>query len=244
MKARKLARPHLVRWKYVIQAGIPNMASMHPLALTGLRCSFSAARRRSPIIIPAEREASTPARSADRTFSTAVTSIEEGLRRRLAKTAAGDDTIAMLANPDVSERTPRRPRITSDTGHNSPSPSTRRSCRRRIPGRHVGHRGRRRSAMPVLQSRRKPHDVAGANFLDRAALTLCPSEPCSDNQRLAEWMRVPGGPGAGLERHLAGADPSRIRSLEQGSMRTVPVNQSSEPFCEGRDPFLLISISI
>src|SRR2546421_5017196 len=36
----------------------------------------------------------------------------------------------------------------------------------------VRHRVRRRRSMPMLQTRRKPHDIAGADFFDRAALAL------------------------------------------------------------------------
>jgi hypothetical protein len=39
----------------------------------------------------------------------------------------------------------------------------------------VRHRGRRRRSMPMLQSRRKPDDIAGPDFLDRSALGLDPS---------------------------------------------------------------------
>src|SRR5262249_42335030 len=50
---------------------------------------------------------------------------------------------------------------------------------------------------------------------DRAALALYPPKPGGDDQCLAERVRVPGGSGARLERDLARADPSWIRSLEQ-----------------------------
>src|SRR5690349_5444498 len=72
----------------------------------------------------------------------------------------------------------------------------------------VGHRRSRRGTVPMLQSRRKPDHVAGPDLLDRAALTLHPPEPGSDNQRLPERMRVPSGAGARLERDLGAADPS------------------------------------
>jgi hypothetical protein len=105
-------------------------------------------------------------------------------------------------------------------------------------------RGRGRSAVPVFQSGRKPYDVAGTNLLDRAALALHPTEPGRDDQRLPERMGVPGRVGAGFERDLAGADAGRLGRLEQRVRPTVPVNQSTEPFWEGWEPFLLMSISI
>jgi hypothetical protein len=54
--------------------------------------------------------------------------------------------------------------------------------------------------VPMLQTRRKPDDIAGADLLDRSALALHPSEAGSDNQRLPERVRVPRGPGAGFEK--------------------------------------------
>ena len=41
----------------------------------------------------------------------------------------------------------------------------------------MGHRGGRRRAVPVLFARREPDDVAGPDFLDRAALALRAAEP-------------------------------------------------------------------
>src|SRR2546421_6160185 len=69
--------------------------------------------------------------------------------------------------------------------------------------------------MPMLQARRKPDHITGANFLDRSAFALNPAEARGDNQCLAEGMRVPGGTGARLERHAAAADTRRIGRLEQ-----------------------------
>ena len=41
----------------------------------------------------------------------------------------------------------------------------------------VGHRGRRRCAMPMLLARRKPDDIAGPDLLDRPALTCTQPQP-------------------------------------------------------------------
>src|SRR6476469_5106608 len=79
----------------------------------------------------------------------------------------------------------------------------------------VRHGRRWRSAVPMLQARRKPHHIAGADFLDRSALALHPSETGGDDQRLAERMRVPGRPGSGFEGDLAAAYPPRVWSLEE-----------------------------
>src|SRR4051794_14600783 len=60
-------------------------------------------------------------------------------------------------------------------------------------------RGRRR-AVPVLSARLEPHDVPGPDLLERPALTLHEAVAKGDDQRLSEWMRVPCGARAGLER--------------------------------------------
>ena len=51
----------------------------------------------------------------------------------------------------------------------------------------------------------EPDDVAGADFLDRAALALDPAAAGGDDQGLAQRMRVPGGARAGLERDAGAA---------------------------------------
>jgi hypothetical protein len=53
--------------------------------------------------------------------------------------------------------------------------------------------------MPVLLARRKPDDITGTDFLDRAAIALRAAEPGDDDQRLPEWMSVPGCTRAGLK---------------------------------------------
>ena len=70
--------------------------------------------------------------------------------------------------------------------------------------------------MPMLDARRYPDDVAGPDFLDRAAPVLAQADARRDDQRLAERMRVPGGARARLERHDAAADPGRSGRLEPG----------------------------
>src|SRR5437667_6608423 len=57
----------------------------------------------------------------------------------------------------------------------------------------VRHRGRRRSAVPMLLVRRKPDNITWSDFFDRSAPTLRPSKPERDDQRLTERMRMPGG---------------------------------------------------
>src|SRR5947199_5782659 len=64
----------------------------------------------------------------------------------------------------------------------------------------VLHGCSRRRAVPVLFARLEPDDVAGPDLLDRPALTLHKAIAKGDDQRLPEWMRVPCGARAGLER--------------------------------------------
>jgi hypothetical protein len=53
---------------------------------------------------------------------------------------------------------------------------------------------------------------------------------------------VPCCPSAGLERDTDAERACRLGCLEQGSMRTVPVNHSAGPLLEGCDPLLLMFI--
>ena len=64
----------------------------------------------------------------------------------------------------------------------------------------VRHRGRRCGAVPMLFTGRERDHVAGPNLLDRASPALREPRARRHDQRLAQWMGVPRGPGAGLER--------------------------------------------
>jgi len=79
----------------------------------------------------------------------------------------------------------------------------------------VRHRGRRRGAMPVLLSGREPHHIAGTYLLDGPAVALSPSQPCADDQRLTERVRVPGGACARLESHACADHTGGRRCLKQ-----------------------------
>src|SRR6476659_6212150 len=63
----------------------------------------------------------------------------------------------------------------------------------------VLHGGRRRRSVPVLFARLEPDDVPRPDLLERSALALREAVAEGDDQRLPEWMRVPGGARAGLE---------------------------------------------
>src|SRR5829696_10505518 len=61
----------------------------------------------------------------------------------------------------------------------------------------VDHEAVRRGAVPVVLARLEEHAVAGADLLDRPAVALAEPEAFGDEDRLAVWMGVPGGAGAG-----------------------------------------------
>jgi len=79
----------------------------------------------------------------------------------------------------------------------------------------VRHRGRWRSAVPMLLVRRKPDHVARPDFFDRTTLALRPAEPGGDDQRLTERMRMPGGASTRLERDACATNARRFRRFEQ-----------------------------
>src|ERR1700692_369949 len=58
------------------------------------------------------------------------------------------------------------------------------------------HRVRRSCAVPVLLTGREPDDIASPDFLSGAAFALHPAAAGGHDQRLTQWMRMPGGPGA------------------------------------------------
>src|SRR5262249_30724817 len=90
----------------------------------------------------------------------------------------------------------------------------------------VGQSCRRRCSMPVFFPGWEPNDVSWPDLLDGTALALHPAASRSDDQSLAERVRMPGSAGAWLERDAADTYPSRIRCLEQ----RVNPDTSSEVF--------------
>jgi hypothetical protein len=90
------------------------------------------------------------------------------------------------------------------------------------------HRRRRRRAMPMLQTRRKPDDVPWPDLLDGPALALNPPETGGGDQNLAERMAVPRGSGTRFEGNLARANArAGLGAWNSGSIRTVPVKYSA-----------------
>src|SRR5947208_13362972 len=69
--------------------------------------------------------------------------------------------------------------------------------------------------MPILLARRKPDHVARTNFFNRAAFALNASTAGSNNQSLAERMRVPGCACARLKGDTCAGCARRNGSAEQ-----------------------------
>src|SRR5439155_12953067 len=89
----------------------------------------------------------------------------------------------------------------------------------------VRHRRGWRGAVPVLLTRLEPDHVAGADLLDRAALTLHPAATGAHDQSLAQRMRVPRRARARLERDAGAACARRLVRGEQG----VDANGACKP---------------
>src|SRR3954447_12736635 len=68
----------------------------------------------------------------------------------------------------------------------------------------VGHGRRRRGAVPMLFTGRKPNNITRTDVLDRAAFQLDPTSTGRHDQSLTKWMSVPRCACARLKRH-AGA---------------------------------------
>src|SRR4051794_21656544 len=77
-------------------------------------------------------------------------------------------------------------------------PRHRRTVRRFL-DRDVRYGARAGSSMPVLVAGRAPDDIAAANFDALFSFALSPADASSDDQRLAERMRMPSRSRAGLE---------------------------------------------
>ena len=69
--------------------------------------------------------------------------------------------------------------------------------------------------MPVLLARRAPDHVARADLPHRPAPTLDEAAAGRDDQRLSEWMGVPGAPRARLEGDAAAVPAGRRGRLEE-----------------------------
>jgi hypothetical protein len=89
----------------------------------------------------------------------------------------------------------------------------------------VGHCSGRAGPMPVLLAGRKPDHITGPNLLERPTPTLCEAATRRDDQRLAQWVRVPGCASSRLEGDARSESPRWMVGLKQ---RINPY-RSSEP---------------
>ena len=84
-------------------------------------------------------------------------------------------------------------------------------------------------------------DVAGPDFLDRAALALRRAAAGGDDQRLPQRMGVPGGARAGLE-----GDAAPRPAPDRGPEQRVDADRAGEPvrrpLADGCEPLRLMSI--
>src|SRR6266516_3960427 len=94
----------------------------------------------------------------------------------------------------------------------------------------VRHRGRRRSAVPMLLVRRKPDHIARSDFFDRSAPTLRPSKTRRNDQRLTERMCMPRSACTRLERDACTTHTCRLRSFKQRINPHCPGKPVSWPF--------------
>jgi hypothetical protein len=79
----------------------------------------------------------------------------------------------------------------------------------------MGHGRGGTGPMPMFLSRRDPDHVTRSNFLNGAAPALHPAAASRYNEGLAQRVRVPDRPGAGLERDTAPGGACRIVDLKQ-----------------------------
>src|SRR5207248_10656796 len=76
------------------------------------------------------------------------------------------------------------------------------------------HCGRQRGTVPMLLVRRKPDNVTRPDFLGWSVPALRPTKTGGDDQRLPEWMCMPGSASARLERYVCTGHACRIGCLE------------------------------
>lgn len=81
-----------------------------------------------------------------------------------------------------------------------------------------------RGTVPMFLTRREPDNIPWPNLFNRSAQALDPATALCHNQRLAQRMRVPGGPRSWLEGHAGTSRTSWIGSLE----KRVNANCTSE----------------
>jgi hypothetical protein len=103
----------------------------------------------------------------------------------------------------------------------------------------VRHCGGWRGTMPVFLTWWESDHITRSNLLNRTSPALDPTTAGCYYERLAQWVTMPGSPGALLEPPATRAGPG---ASKRGSMRTVPVKYSAGPLPEGCEPLLLMSM--
>lgn len=94
--------------------------------------------------------------------------------------------------------------------------------------RDVRHRSRGRGAVPMLQPRRKPNDIARANLLHGTPFALHPAEARGDDERLSQRMSVPGSASTGLEDDQRSGGSRRFLRWKEG-VDTRPAGEPVTP---------------
>ena len=79
----------------------------------------------------------------------------------------------------------------------------------------MSHGGCIGRTVPVLFTRFKPDDIAGADFFAGAAFALRPAKTTGGDDGLAQWMGVPCGAGARFKRDRGPANPCGIGCLKR-----------------------------
>jgi len=100
-----------------------------------------------------------------------------------------------------------------------------------------------RSAMPVFFVWLKPNYVTRMYFLNRAAFSLYPTAACCMIKVCPSGCVCQAVLAPGSNVTLAAAPRLASLALNNGSIRTAPVNQSAGPFAEGCAPVLVISMA-
>ncbi len=75
------------------------------------------------------------------------------------------------------------------------------------------HRAVGARAVPVPLIWLKDDDIPGFNWFNRTAIALNPAKASGNNQRLPQWMRMPGGPRAGRKRDICTPDAGWLPRL-------------------------------
>jgi hypothetical protein len=68
----------------------------------------------------------------------------------------------------------------------------------------------------------KDDDIPGFDWLNRTSIALNPAKTSSNNQRLPQWMRMPGSPRAGRKRDKRTPDAGWLPRLRVALYSDIP----------------------